>query len=211
MTAAGEAQAGRPAWEWDERFAEPEYAYGTEPNAFVRAVAGQIPPGPVLCLAEGQGRNAVHLAQLGHDVTAVDRSAVGLERARELAASRDVAITCVSADLATYEITPGAWAGIISVFAHLPPALRRAVHAKVVRGLRPGGVFVLEAYAPRQLEFGTGGPRTVDLLVSRAAVLDELAGLDFILAQEAEREVIEGNYHRGMAAVVQLLARNPER
>lgn len=195
--------------DWDVRYAEPEYAYGTEPNTFLAAVACQIPDGPVLCLAEGQGRNAVYLATLGHAVTAVDRSAVGMARAAELAARRGVAVECVVADLAEYHIEPGAWAGIVSVFMHLPPALRAQIYGKAAAGLRPGGVLVIEAYSPRQLNFGTGGPRVADLLVPRSALEDELAGLDFVLAQDAEREVVEGAYHRGTAAVVQLLARKP--
>ncbi len=194
---------------WDERYAEADFAYGTAPSAFLAAVACRIPEGPVLCLAEGQGRNAVFLARLGHAVTAVDQSTVGLSRARELAAAQGVTIECVAADLADFPIAPGAWAGIVSIWAHLPPALRGAVHRKAVAGLRPGGVMVVEAYAPRQLEFGTGGPRVTELLVPRRALEQELSGLEFILAQEAEREVVEGKYHRGMAAVVQVLAHKP--
>ncbi len=194
---------------WDERYAEAEFAYGTEPSAFLAAVACRIPDGPVLCLAEGQGRNAVFLSRIGHAVTAVDQSTVGLDRARDLATENGVAIECVAADLADFEIEPGAWAGIVSIWAHLPPALRGAVNRKAVAGLRPGGVMVVEAYSPRQLEFGTGGPRAAELLVPRAALEEELSGLEFILAQEAEREVVEGKYHRGMAAVVQVLARRP--
>lgn len=193
--------------QWDDRYAEPEFAYGTEPNAFLAAVACRIPAGPVLCLAEGQGRNAVFLAGLGHSVTAVDQSAVGLARARELAASRGVTVECVEADLATYRIAPGAWAGIVAIFMHLPPALRAHVYRGAAAGLMPGGVLVVEAYTPRQLTFGTGGPKVAELLVPRAALQAELAGLEFLLAQEAEREVIEGKHHHGTAAVVQVLAR----
>ena len=194
---------------WDERYAEAEFAYGTQPSAFLAAVACRIPDGPVLCLAEGQGRNAVFLARIGHHVTAVDQSAVGLARAHDLAAEHGVEIECVAADLADFVIQPEAWAGIVSIWAHLPPALRAAVNRRAVAGLRPGGIMVVEAYAPRQLSFGTGGPRVAELLVPRPALEAELAGLEFILAQEAEREVVEGKYHRGMAAVVQVLARKP--
>src|SRR6185312_10127913 len=98
---------------WNERYSAPAFAYGTEPNDFLRSVADRIPPGPVLCLAEGQGRNAVYLASLGHDVLAVDQSAVGLTRARELAASRGVEISTEAADLETYRIEPSKWSGIV--------------------------------------------------------------------------------------------------
>lgn len=195
---------------WDERYAEAEYAYGTAANAFLAAVACRIPDGPVLCLAEGQGRNAAFLAALGHPVTAVDQSAVGLERARELAERRGVRITCVQADLADYEIEPGAWAGIVSIWFHVPAPLRARVYRNAVTGLRPGGVLVVEAYTPRQLTFRTGGPRVAELLVPRSALEDELEGLEFVLSQDAEREVVEGRYHHGVAAVVQVVARKPE-
>ena len=131
--------------DWDIRYAEADYAYGTEPNGFLAAVACQIPDGPVLCLAEGQGRNAVFLAGRGHRVTAVDQSRVGMARAAELAASRGVNVECVTADLTAYDIGVGRWAGIVSIFVHLPAALRADVYRRAVAGLRPGGVLVLEA------------------------------------------------------------------
>jgi hypothetical protein len=113
----------------------------------------------------------------------------------------------VSRDLQHYHITPGAWAGIIAIFAHLPPPLRRRVHAEAVRGLRPGGSFILEAYTPAQLSLGTGGPKAPELLMSLAGLREELAGLEFLIAREIEREVIEGDCHTGRGAVVQILAR----
>jgi SAM-dependent methyltransferase len=180
--------------------------YGTEPNAFLVAAAGYLPPGPVLSLGEGEGRNAVWLAERGHAVTAVDASAVGMAKAAVLAAERGVALTTVVADLATYAIEPGAWAGIVSIFVHLPRAVRAAVHAAVVQGLRPGGAFILEAYQPRQLDFGTGGPRDPALLVTLDDLRRELTGLEFVVARECEREVVEGRHHTGVAAVVQVVA-----
>ncbi len=192
---------------WNERFGADVYFYGKEPNAFVAEMAGKIPAGPVLCLAKGEGRNAVFLAQRGHEVTAVDQAATGMAKAGRLAAERGVALTTVVADLNAYAITPRAWAGIVVTFGHFPPALRRAVHAQVVAGLRPGGVFVLEAYTPAQLAYSTGGPKDVMLLMTLAALREELAGLEFLHARECEREVSEGQGHTGRAAVVQIVAR----
>jgi SAM-dependent methyltransferase len=194
---------------WDARYSEPGYAYGTAPNDFLRAMAGRIPPGPVLCLAEGEGRNAVFLAELGHAVTAVDASAVGLAKAASLARARAVGLETVHADLADFTIREGAWAGIVSVFAHLPPALRARLHSAVVKGLRPGGVYLLEAYTPQQLAFGTGGPPDAELLMTADALRRELAGLELEICQEVERDVVEGRFHSGRAAVVQLLGRRP--
>ena len=195
---------------WNNRYATPHFVYGETPNVFVAEMATRIPAGPVLCLAEGEGRNAVHLASLGHRVTAVDQSESGLAKARRLAAARGVEIETVLADLGNFTIEPGVWSGIVATFAHLPPPLRRRIHAQVVTGLRPGGVFILEAYTPAQLAFDTGGPKNPELLMTLAGLHDELAGLELLAGREIEREVIEGDGHTGRGAVVQILARRHE-
>jgi SAM-dependent methyltransferase len=194
---------------WDQRYGKSGdgYVYGTFPNEFLAAVADRIPTGPVLCLAEGEGRNAVFLAKRGHAVTAVDQSAVGLAKARALAEKEGVPLTTVVADLAAYAIKPGAWAGIVAIFMHLPPALRTRVLAQAAAGLQPGGVFILECYTPAQLSFNTGGPREVELLPTLAGLRAELRGLEFLHGQELERDILEGDGHTGRGAVVQLVAR----
>lgn len=192
---------------WDARYSADALPYGLEPNGFVVEQTAQLPSGPVLCLAEGYGRNAMWLAAQGHDVTAVEQSPVAIARGRALAAARGVAVDFVQADLADYDLGDSKWSGIVSVFAHLPPDLRGDLHARVVRALAPGGVFVLEAYAPAQLGWRTGGPRDVSLLMSRDQLVQELAGLEFVVATEVEREVVEGALHTGRAAVVQVVGR----
>lgn len=193
---------------WDDRYrAADGYVFGTAPNDFLAAHAAAIPAGPVLCLAEGEGRNAVFLATRGHAVTAVDQSAVGLGKARQLAAARGVPLATVTADLADFAIAPGAWAGIVLIFGHLPAPLRRRIAAQAVAGLQPGGVFLSEVYSPAQIAFGTGGPKDPALLVPLADFRAELDGLEFEIAREGERDVIEGPAHSGRAAVVQILGR----
>lgn len=194
---------------WNERYSQPEYAFGKHPNDFLVQVIQQVPKGRVLCLAEGEGRNAVYLAQQGCRVTAVDASPVGLEKARKLAAERSVAIEVVVADLAEFSIQPNSWEAIVSIFCHLPPTVRAHVHRQVVTGLTAGGVFVLEAYTPRQLAFKTGGPPTAALMMELATLQQELDGLYFDHAQEVERDIQEGLFHRGQSAVVQVLATKP--
>lgn len=192
---------------WDERYSQPGFVYGTEPNEFLASVAARIPIGPVLSLGEGEGRNAAFLASLGHRVLAVDQSEVGLAKARRLAADRGLTIETRAADLADFSIEPESWTGVVSIFCHLPRHIRVPLYASVVRGLRPGGVLVLEAYTPRQLERDTGGPKDPDMLMTRAALEEELAGLEFMHVLELDREVREGAYHTGMASVVQVVAR----
>ena len=190
---------------WDQRYSEPDYAYGTEPNDFLRAMAARLPPGRLLSLGEGEGRNAVWLAEQGYAVTAVDSSAVGLGKARRLASERGVHLETCHADLAEFPIEPEAWDAVVSIFCHLPPALRRQVHRRVVQGLRPGGMLLLEAYTPRQLAFATGGPPLAEMTMDLIGLRTELTGLEFLFAEELEREVHEGRYHTGHGAVVQLL------
>ena len=109
------------------------------------------------------------------------------------------------ADLASYEIVPGSWDVVVSIWCHLPAPLRRAVHAAAVQGLSPGGAFVLEAYTPKQLDLRTGGPQAVELLMRVEDLKAELAPLDLAIARELERDVREGTYHQGRSAVVQVL------
>jgi SAM-dependent methyltransferase len=199
-------------WPWDAHYGQAEWRYGTDPNAFLTEWAPSLRAGGrVLCVAEGQGRNAVYLAELGHDVVAVDRSSVGLADAHRLAASRGVTIHTEVADLATYDPGEDEWDAIVSIFAHLPSTVRRALHRRLVPALRPGGLFILEAYTPRQLGYGTGGPADVDMMMPLADLVAELQGLEILVGQEKERVVVEGSRHTGLAHVVQVVARNPER
>lgn len=197
------------AQDWDQRYTANPAGYGTDPNAFVRQVAGLIPDGPVLCLAEGQGRNAVYLAQLGHEVLAVDQSAVALRRAAELAAERGVQVRTLVADLADFTFAPAAWSGIVATYLHVPAELRRRVLAAAVAGLKPGGLFILEAFAVGQLGRGSGGPRSADLLLTTDLLREDLAGLELLQLQELERDLDEGPLHQGPSLVVQALGRKP--
>ena len=195
---------------WDERYARPDWVYGSVPNDFVREWGHALPTGgEVVCLAGGQGRNGVWLAERGHPVTVVDLSAVGLEGARRLAHERGVELETVQADLAHFDLGIDRWDGVLSIFAHLPPAIRRDLHRRVVRALRPGGVLLLEAYTPAQLGYGTGGPPVAELLVTLDELRDELSGLEWVHAVELERPVVEGTHHTGLAAVAQLVGRKP--
>jgi 2-polyprenyl-3-methyl-5-hydroxy-6-metoxy-1,4-benzoquinol methylase len=196
---------------WNQRYSEPGFAYGTEPNDFLAANAERyLPPnGEILCLAEGEGRNAVFLARLGLRVTGVDASAVGLDKARKLAEQHGVDIRTIVADLEDFDLGVERWDGIISIWCHTPSALRARLHRSVVAGLKPGGVLLLESYTPKQLEYKTGGPPMADLMMTLAAVQQELAGLELLYAEEKLREVHEGKYHDGVSAVLQVVARKP--
>jgi hypothetical protein len=167
--------------DWDDRYSDDEYIYGTEPNAFLVEHSSKL-ISPVLSLAEGEGRNAVYLASLGLQVHCVDGSALGLAKARRLAASKGV---------------------------DLPSEIRCQLYPLVERCLLPDGILLLEAYAENQLSRDTGGPKDLDLLMSVSKIEREFANLEPIVLREIERDVCEGKHHTGWASVVQFVARKP--
>jgi SAM-dependent methyltransferase len=191
---------------WNQRYASDEYVYGTEPNAFLAQNAQRL-VGPVLSLAEGEGRNAVFLASHGLDVLAVDASAVGLAKAQRLAASKGVAIQTEVADLAEFEPPESSFGSVISIFAHLPSRVRKRLYRSVEHSVKPGGIILFEAYSKAQLARDTGGPKDPDLLMTCEDLEQAFPNCEWILSQEIEREVIEGQFHTGLASVVQFIAR----
>ncbi|MCD6674148.1 MAG: class I SAM-dependent methyltransferase [Burkholderiaceae bacterium] len=195
---------------WNARYAGDDYAYGTEPNDFLVAQAALLPVGlPVLCLADGEGRNGVWLASRGFDVTSIDIAQQGLDKAQALAKRAGVRLRTLRADLTRHELGENHWGAIVSIFLHLPQRARAALLARCVRALAPGGVLVFEAYGKRQPEYGTGGPPEPELLARLDDVTDELAGCEIVHRFDGVRAVHEGAHHSGDAHVVQIVARKP--
>lgn len=200
----------QPKNKWDSRYSEPGYAYGTRPNDFLAERIDLLPEsGKVLCLAEGEGRNAVFLASHGYDVVAVDSSPVGLQKALELARIRSVHIRTIVADLAGFSIEPESYDAVISIYCHLPPDVRKQVHKRIRSGLKPGGILLLEGYTPDQLQHATGGPPSSELMMNLQMLTTEFSGLEILHATELERDIHEGRLHTGLGSVVQFIARKP--
>ena len=192
---------------WDERYGTEEFMYGKEPNDFLRENIDSLPQGTVLCLADGEGRNSVFIASTGRSVWSVDLSSQGPIKTLRLAAERGVEVHAESADLANYDLGENRWDVIVSIFAHMPKDIRANLHQRVVRALKPSGVFLLEAYTPSQVGRGTGGPQDPSLTMNLGDLRKELSPLIFTTAHEIERNVAEGFGHTGMASVVQVIAR----
>jgi SAM-dependent methyltransferase len=193
---------------WDERYGADDYVFGKEPNDFLNAEAHRLnTSSEVLCLADGEGRNGVFLAAHGHQVTSIDQSAVGLEKANQLAKERSVRLKTIQADLTQYDIGEEQWDAIVSIFFHLPPGPRKIIYPRIIRALKPGGLLILESYTPKQLEFKTGGPPVAENMLTEEIISDEFEELEFLHLEELERDVVEGKGHTGHAAVLQLVAR----
>jgi SAM-dependent methyltransferase len=196
---------------WDDRYSAAEYLYGTEPSDFVAERCSVLPAGgEILCLADGEGRNGVFLAKKGMRVTGVDSSAVGLAKAARLAADCKVPYTTTLADLSVWELGEARWDGVVSIWAHLPAPIRAALHPRLARALRPGGVLLLEHYHPRQIGYGTGGPPDPAMMLTLEELDAAFAGWSRVHAFEGERVVIEGNGHGGKSYVTQAILRKPQ-
>lgn len=196
---------------WDERYNTSEYLFGTEANTFLKEHVDSLPVGRTLSIGEGEGRNAVFLASQGHSVTALDASEVALAKATKLASQNQLSINTVHTDLNRYQAEPNHWDLIVSIFCHLPEAMRKRIYPVLVNSLKPGGYLILEAYTPEQLAFKTGGPPTIAVLANLNTLKKELKGLEFIHTAEVYRELKEGNGHNGHSAVVQIIARRPSK
>lgn len=196
-----------PKQRWESRYgADADFVYGTEPNDFLAEAAAGLPLGDVLCLADGEGRNGVFLAELGHRVTSVDLTEAGMAKAASLATERGVELTTIVADLADYDLGENRWDLIVSIFAHTPPPVRVRLHALIARALRPSGRLILEAYTPDQVGRGTGGPPTPEGTMNLVDLSAELTGMHFEHGVEIVRSVVEGPGHTGDGAVVQVIA-----
>ena len=199
-----------PRQMWEERYGAEEFVFGTEPNDFLRENAAALRRGNVLCVAEGEGRNAVFLAGEGFAVSSVDLTEAGVAKTLRLATERGVAVDALVGDLTEFDLGDARWDSIVSIFAHTPPSLRIDLHRRVVDALVPGGIFLLEAYTPAQVGRGTGGPQAPELTMTAKGLRVELEPLEFLRIEELERDVIEGPGHTGVGAVVQVIARKVE-
>lgn len=196
---------------WDERYQTPEYIFGDQPCQWLIMNQHRLPQsGKALALGDGEGRNGVFLAELGFEVTSVDLSEVGLSKARDLARKRGVTIQTVQADLEYYEIEAESQDLIVSIYCHLPDAIRKLVHERAEVALKPGGLFILEAFHHSQLKYQSGGPKTTDLLYDLDALLGDFQTLQILEAFDGLCYLDEGARHSGIGHIVRLVLQKPK-
>ena len=198
-----------PAGTWNRRFSESGYLFGTEPNDWLRDHADLWHAGQrILCVADGEGRNSVWLAQRALTVDAFDISEVGVRKARDFARITGVRVNFAVADVATLHWPESVYDGVVAIFIQFAdPALRARIFHGMVRSLKPGGILLLQGYAPRQLEFRTGGPPIESHLYTPQMLREAFAGMEILELREYEAELAEGAGHRGHSALVGLVAR----
>ena len=200
-----------PVNPWDERFAGEEYLFGEAPNAFLARQATHLPAhGLALAVADGEGRNGVWLAQQGLSVVSLDGSRVAQAKAKRLAERAGVTMEIVLADIAAWTWPTDRYDVVAAIFIQFAdPQLRAEMFRGMIAALKPGGLLLLEGYGTKQLEYGTGGPRTLENLYTEEILLEAFGDLDIISLESYDAEISEGPRHVGMSALVDLVARKP--
>jgi SAM-dependent methyltransferase len=209
MSQGKDAGFADPAGTWNKRFAADGYLFGTEPNVWLREQAGVWSAGQrVLCVADGEGRNSVWLAQRGLQVDAFDISHIGVAKARRLAEDQGANVNFQVADCDSFAWPQAAYDGVAAIFIQFAdPALRERLFVHFQRCLKPGGTLVLQGYTPRQLEYRTGGTPLASHLYTEALLRQAFAAMDIVACSEYEADVAEGTGHLGRSALIGLVAR----
>ena len=191
---------------WDKRFDEEEYIYGKEPNHFLKNMAAKLLKKETLTIAEGEGRNAVFLAKLGHTVTAWDYAPSAIRKTQLLAKEMGVNVTAELHDLEHAEWETEKWDNIVNVFGHFLTPLREKTLMGIKQSVKQGGFFLTEVYSIRQLDYRTGGPRDIDMLYRPEEFLETFSDWKILHFYMGEAERFEGKLHSGKCHVIQLLA-----
>ena len=191
---------------WDKSFSDTDFVYGESENVFINRMSSILPEqSKVGCFAEGEGRNAVYLAKLGHEVTAYDQSMIGLEKAKILAGSNHVHVETVAMDLTKEKVKPNQYDAAIMVFGHVPKKDQPFFMENMMNSVKPGGYIIFEVYSEAQLEYQTGGPKSVELLYDPVEVLNWISDYKCIHFYYGEAVRNEGKKHVGLGHVIQVV------
>ncbi|MEP9351828.1 class I SAM-dependent methyltransferase [Xanthobacter sp. KR7-225] len=196
---------------WDERFAGEDFLFGEAPNAFLARQGHLLKAGQrALAVADGEARNGVWLAEQGLSVHSTDFSAVAQQKARRLAARRGVELELELADLFTWQFPEAAYDVVVAIFIQiLPPDARERVFAAMKAALKPGGLLILEGYRPEQIAYRTGGPSDPAWHYTEDLLRGAFGDFEIIELSSYDAALDEGKRHKGMSALIDLVARKP--
>ncbi len=187
---------------WNDRYAEKEFAYGTLPNEFLKEQLEKLPSGKILFVCEGEGRNAVYAAKQNWNVEAFDLSEEGKRKAHLLAEQNTVTLNYQIQDATTIEYPENSFDVVALIYAHFPETIRKSVHQKIVRWLKPNGLVIIEAFNPNQLNNASGGPKDASMLYTKEILRNDFDDLVVQQLSTAVIELKEGKYHIGKADVI---------
>jgi 2-polyprenyl-3-methyl-5-hydroxy-6-metoxy-1,4-benzoquinol methylase len=197
---------------WDDRYRDKEFAYGEQPNEFLKEQLERLSPAKILFPAEGEGRNAVFAAQLGWSVSAYDISTEGQKKALQLAQKNNVSIDYKIGELESLNYHDEQFDAIALIYAHFPAAIKSAIHRALDKYLRKGGTIIFEAFSKSHIDYITknenvGGPRDIESLFSVEEIKSDFINYNIIELKETEIFLNEGMYHNGQASVIRFLGR----
>jgi SAM-dependent methyltransferase len=191
---------------WEERYKNQAFVYGESPNVFFAEILITLTPGKIILPCDGEGRNAVFAAKMGWDTYAFDLSEAGKKKALLLASNAGVEVDFQVEDAMHINYPENQAAVVALIYAHLPPLIRQALHKKVFSWLKPGGKLILEAFNPLQLNNHSGGPKTIDMLYTKDMLNADFSALQIDYIEDVEIELSEGDFHKGRAEVIRLIA-----
>lgn len=197
---------------WNERYSNEAYAYGLEPNDFLKQELEKISPAKILFPAEGEGRNALFAASLGWEVSAFDIAQEGKNKAMKLAQERGLSIDYQVGNLTELNYTPAQFDAIALVYAHFPAAIKSELHKALSNLLKPGGIVIFEAFSKSHLDYiakneKVGGPKELDMLFSIEEIQNDFSNYEVVQLEEKEIELQEGLYHNGTGSVIRFVGR----
>jgi hypothetical protein len=192
---------------WNARYADPAYAYGTQPNEYLRAKLTDLPVGTLLAAAEGEGRNAVYAATQGWAVRAFDMSCEGQRKALALAEAQGVSIQYAVNAADDFRVEKETVAVLTLIYAHFPAESKSRLNQQLAQAVQPGGYVIFEAFGKEQLAYQSGGPKDPAMLYSLAEVRADFPDFDELEGYEAIINLDEGPYHQGPGAVIRFFGR----
>jgi len=195
---------------WNERYSKDEFAFGKQPNNYLKEQLEKLNVGTILFPAEGEGRNAVFAANLGWTVSAFDISMEGKKKADRLAEINNVTINYQVGDLQEISFDTEQFDVIALIYAHFPANIKSLYHKTLDKYLRNGGVVIFEAFSKRHIDYvskneNVGGPRDLESLFSIEEIKSDFANYDIIELEEKEIELSEGLYHNGTGSVIRFV------
>ena len=188
---------------WNGKFSKADFFYGTNPNEFLASNLELIKSQKkMLCLGEGEGRNAIFFAKNGFDVTAIDASDLGLKKLENRAIEENINIKTVCMDLNFWE-DKEKYDVIVASYLHMYKNEREELFKKIEKSLNIGGYFIGEFFSTKQLSYSSGGPKDLDLLYT----VEDFMGYFNLCEKNITEEIVildEGIGHQGEACVIRV-------
>jgi hypothetical protein len=197
---------------WNDRYSNEAFAYGEEPNAYLKEQLEKLKSGTALFPAEGEGRNAVFAARMGWDVSAFDISSEGEKKALQLAEKNKVKIDYQVGELQTLKYNAEQFDVLALIYAHFPAAIKSTLHKELSTYVRKGGAVIFEAFSKKHLEYlakneKMGGPKELDMLFSIEEIKADFSDYEIIQLEEKEIELNEGKFHKGTGSVIRFFGK----